>query len=117
MIEHKIYVPNMTDYKCFVVQNSDTIRAYKSIPTTNSEVEYRDYYINSHYVYKDGTQTFGNYGYNTLPTCMDANDLTTSIYHRNDFDSILIIFFIIILFAYFIVKKVIRGFFLGFKYC
>lgn len=116
MIEQKIYVPDMTNYKCFVVSNSDTIRAYKSIPTSNSEVVYRDYYINSHYVFKDGTQSFGNYS-NYLPTCVSESDLTTSIYYRNDFDSILMIFFIIVLVSYFIVKKIIRGFFLGFKYC
>lgn len=116
MKEFDIYVPDLETYKCFVVQNNETIRAYKSIPVNNSDVAYRDYYINSHYIYKDGYQTFGNYGYNALPTCLDSSVLTSSIWYRNDFDSILMIFFLVVLIVYFIFKKVVRGFFLGLRY-
>ena len=111
-----IYVPDLDNYKCIVVQNADTIRAYTSVPTINSDIPYRDFYVNSHYLYKNGTQTFGNYGYNNLPTCMSADELTSSIYYRNDFDNILTIFFIIIVFVYFCFKKIARGFFFGLRW-
>ena len=51
----KIFVPRDAIYnKCYVVQNSDVIRAYDKVPTNNTDYNYRDYYINSSYIYKDG---------------------------------------------------------------
>ena len=52
-----IYVPDLENFKCFVVRDTNTLRAYKEIPLKNTEIEYRDYYINSHYLYQDGTQS------------------------------------------------------------
>lgn len=111
-----IYVPDLENYKCFVVQNNESIRAYKQVPYNNSTIIYRDYYVNSHYMYKDGTQSFGNYGTN-LPVCMPSNELTDAFYYRNDMDSILIIFIIIVGFSYFVMRKMIRVFFHGFRWC
>lgn len=87
-----IYVPNLENYKCYVVQNEQVIRGYKVKPTNNSNVEYRDYYINSSYIYKDGIQSFGNYS--TLPICLSTDVLTTDVYYRNDLDKILVIFIV-----------------------
>lgn len=87
-----IYVPDKTNYKCFVVQDTNTIRAYKQVPARNTTVEYRDYYVNSNYMYRDGTQTYSNTA--TLPVCMANSETTTEVYYRNDFDSILVIFII-----------------------
>lgn len=89
----KIYVPDLDNYKCFVVRNDSTIRAYKQVPNYNSNIEYRDYYYNSNYVYQDGIQSFSNY--TTLPVCLDNSILTNDFYYRNDFPSILIMFIII----------------------
>ncbi len=89
-MEH-IYMPDLTNYHCFAVQSEGVIRAYVSEPTYNSTISYRDYYINSNYIYKDGTQQFGNY-YSSLPVCLDNSILTDSVYYRNDFANILIIF-------------------------
>lgn len=99
-----IYVPDLENYQCFVVRDTNTIRAYKGRPSYNSELEYRDYYINSNYLYQDGIQSFGNYS--TIPVCLDNSNLTTEIYYRNDFDSILIIFFIMSIFCFYIPLKV-----------
>ena len=107
-----IYVPDLENYKCVVLQNNETIRAYTSVPN----ISYRDYYVNSHYLYKDGTQQFGNYN-TSLPTCMPTESLTDAYYYRNDFDSILIIFIILVGFSYFVLKKIIRAFFHGFRWC
>lgn len=95
-----IYVPDLTNYKCFYVQSEGVIRAYEEIPKNNSTIDYRDYYINSNYIYKDGSQSFSNYS--TLPVCLENSNLTTEYYYRNDFDSILIIFFIMSIFGFYI---------------
>lgn len=103
-----IYVPD-TSYACYVVQNSDTIRAYKTKPYNPSynqsvTIEYRDYYLKSNYIYQDGTQQFGNYS--TIPVCLDSSVLTDSYYYRNDFDSILVIFLIMSIFCFYIPLKI-----------
>ena len=99
----KIYVPDLS-YKCFVVRNDSTIRAYKEIPRNNSDIEYRDYYYNSNYLFQDGIQSFSNY--TTLPVCLDSNLLTSDFYYRNDFPSILIMFLILSIFCFYIPIKV-----------
>lgn len=86
----KIYVPDLEGYKCFVVQSEGIIRAYKLKPVNNSNIDYRDYYINSSYIYKDGTQTFSQYA--TLPVCLENSVLTNDYQYRNDYSDILIIF-------------------------
>lgn len=99
-----IYVPDTTNYQCFVVQSSDIIRAYEQVPNYNTIVNYRDYYIKSNYIFKDGSQSFSNYS--TLPVCLDNTNVTTSYYYRNDFDSILIIFLIMCIFCFYIPLKI-----------
>lgn len=104
-----IYVPDKENYSCFVVRSSDTIRAYKQKPTYNSNIDYRDYYVNSNYMYQDGNQQFSNYS--TLPVCLNNSELTNNVYYRNDFDSILIIFLILSIFCFLIPLKVFLRFF------
>lgn len=109
-----IYVPDIQNYKCFVVQSSDTIRAYKEIPQRNTEVEYRDYYINSNYIYKDNTQSFGNYQ-TYLPVCLSNDVITDNVFYRNDIDSILIIFVIMVIFSFYIPIKIFMRLFRRFN--
>lgn len=109
-----IYVPDLENYKCFVVQNNETIRAYTEVPKNNTNISYRDYYVNSHYMYKDGVQQFGNYN-TSLPTCMKNTEITDAYYYRNDFDSIIVIFMCIVGFSYYVLRKIIRVFFHGFR--
>lgn len=99
-----IYVPELNNYKCYVVQNEDVIRAYKEKPINSSSVEYRDYYINSNYIFKDGTQQFSQY--TTLPVCLPTEKLTSEVYYRLDFDKILVIFTIMCIFCFLIPLKV-----------
>ena len=99
-----IYVPDLETYKCFVVRNESTIRAYKNIPQNNMDIEYRDYYYTSNYLYQDGVQSFGSYS--TLPICLDNSNLTDSVYYRNDFDSILVIFLIMCIFCFYLPLKI-----------
>lgn len=99
-----IYVPEKDSYQCYVVQSEGVIRAYETVPTNNSNILYRDYYISSNYIYKDGFQSFGNYA--TLPVCLDMNEITSDFYYRNDFDSILIIFTIMSMFCILLPLKI-----------
>lgn len=92
-----VYVPDNTNYKCFVIQSEQTIRAYKENPRNNANIDYRDYYFNANYLYRDGTQSFGQY--TTLPVCLPSNEITTDFYYRNDLAQILTIFLIIVIFG------------------
>lgn len=105
-----IYVPYNQNYNsCFVVQNGDTIRAYSQQPTTNSTIGYRDYYINSNYIYKDGVQTFSQY--TTLPTCLSNSEISNDFYYRNDIDKILVIFIILLIICFYFPYKIISRMF------
>lgn len=101
----KIYVPEDSTYNnCYVVQGEGVIRAYKEKPQNGRDIDYRDYYINSSYIYRDGNQTFSNYA--TLPVCLSSDVITNEVYHRNDFDSILIIVLIMSIFCFYIPLKI-----------
>lgn len=96
-----IYMPDDNTYdKCYVVQSEGVIRGYDRVPVNNSNYMYRDYYIKSNYIYKDGQ---GNWNqYSTLPVCLDDSIITSNFYYRNDFDSICIIFMTCFFFIFFI---------------
>ena len=96
---NKIYLPieNISDYKCYSVLDKDTIRAYVQQPKIDSSSQYVDFYINSHYLQKSGTQSWGQWN-NTLPVCLSSSSITNDVYYRNDFDSILIIFLVLFIF-------------------
>ena len=95
-----IYVPNLENYDCFVVQSEGVIRAYEEIPSRNSSINYRDYYIQSNYIYRDGIQNFGSTS--NLPICIQNSEITSEVYYRNDFSDILIIFIIMSIFCFYI---------------
>jgi len=79
-------------------------RGYEETPKNNTTVNYRDFYINSNYIYKDSSQSFSSY--TNLPVCLSSNAITTDVYYRNDFDSILIIFLIMSIFCFYIPLKI-----------
>lgn len=107
-----IYVPDL-NYKCYIVQSEGVIRAYEEKPQYNTDINYRDYYINSSYIYKDGVQSFGTYS--TIPTCLDSSVLTNDFYYRLDLDSILIIFTIFVIFGLCLPFKILFRFFRRFN--
>lgn len=98
-----IYVPD-TNYACYVVQSEGVIRAYEQQPVYNATINYRDYYITSNYIFKDGTQQFGSYS--TLPICLESDVITSDYFYRNDLDSILIIFTIFVIFIILLPLKI-----------
>ena len=107
-----IYIPQDNVYnKCYIVQNSDVIRAYDKVPKNNTDYNYRDYYINSSYIYKDG---FGSWGsYSNLPVCLPQSDITHDFYHRLDFPNILVMFLIINIFGIYLPIKIFSKLFKG----
>ncbi len=97
-----IYVPDV-DYACYYVPSEGVIRAYEQVPRNNIEVNYRDYYINSSYLYKDGEQSFGSYS--TIPVCLSNDIITDNFLYRNDIDKIMLTFIIfVIILIYFPLK-------------
>lgn len=96
-----IYVPSDNTYnKCYVVQSEGVIRGYDRQPVNNSNYNYRDYYINSNYIYRDGQGQWSQY--TTLPICLDSSIITNDFYYRNDFSSICIIFMTCFFFIFYI---------------
>ena len=108
-----IYVPDLDNYVCYVIRDTNTLRAYKSVPDRNKEVEYRDYYINSHSLYQDGVQSFSNYS--NLPVCLSSDNLTTAYGYRNDFADICIIFVILVSIGWFLISGLLKVLFKGRK--
>ena len=85
----KIYVPSDNTYnKCYVVQSEGVIRAYDVVPSNNTSYNYRDYYIKSDYIYKDGAGSWSNY--TTLPICLSSNDITNDYFYRLDITNVLL---------------------------
>lgn len=86
-----IYVPQYENFSCVYLYDKDTIRVLNPYDNT-----YTDYFINSHYVSKTGV----NHD-NLDIECINQNNLTTDFYYRNDLDSILVIFFIILIVCFY----------------
>ena len=104
-----IYVPDKENYECFVVQSDSVIRAYEQTPSNNSTVNYRDYYFQGNYIYRDGSQNFSQYA--SLPVCISSYEITDLVYYRNDFPQILWIFVALcIIFFWFPIKLFTRIF-------
>lgn len=106
-----IYLPNDTTYnKCYVVQSADVIRGYDRTPALNTNYNYRDYYIRSDYIYRDGSGSWGSY--TTLPVCLSSTEITDNFYYRYDFSSICIIFmtmfFIVVYLPWVLFKRFFR---------
>ncbi len=116
MNDTKLYVPDYSSstFPCVVVRDSNTIRAYKQTPynppyNQTIDIPYIDFYLNSNYIYTENTQRFS---YSTaLPICLDNAILTDNYYHRNDLDSILIVFVIFCFFAIYIPFKIVMRLF------
>lgn len=100
-----IYVPRDTTFnKCYVIQSEGVIRGYDTIPRNNTSYNYRDYYIRSDYIYREGEGTWSSY--TTLPSCISSSDITNDYWYRIDISNVLIMFLIINIFGIFIPIKI-----------
>lgn len=107
-----IYLPidNVNDFACYSIYDKDTIRAYYRQPQIESSSDYVDFYINSHYLQKTGTQSWGQWN-SFLPTCLAVDSITTDYYYRNDFPDILLIFIIFAIVGIYLPFKLISRIF------
>lgn len=94
-----IYVPveNISNYSCYTVYDSQTIRAYYNTPIIG-ENNYTDFFVNSHYLESDGVQTISST--TEFPLCINSEKLTNQYSYRNDFAHIIVIssFFLFFIF-------------------
>lgn len=106
----KIYVPQDNTYnKCYVVQSEGVIRGYEEVPQINRTINYRDYYINSDYIYRDGIQSFSQYS--TPPTCLASSVITNDYWYRVDLTNILINFTVIFIFGLYFPWRIFKSLF------
>lgn len=102
-----LYVPVYNSNNCVTLQSNNTIRVYERRPSSNSNINYTDYYVDYGYISNEGIQSFTQYS--TIPTC--RSDITTNFYYRLDFDKICIIFLTIVLICYYMAFKPISRLF------
>ena len=111
IIENKIYLPiELEEGKCPYILNKDVIRVYDTTPVIDTPVNYTDYFINSHYISQNGTETLSN----TI-NCLDLENFTTAYVYRFDFSQIIVIFVSIVIIIGYPLLKIIHAFFIGFK--
>ena len=106
----KIYLPDDSTYnKCYVVQSEGVIRAYDVVPSVNTSYNYRDYYIKSDYMFRDGS---GNWSqYSTLPICLSSDMVTHDYWYRLDITSVLINVLIISIFGLYFPWRIFKALF------
>ena len=106
----KIYMPQDNTYnKCYVVQSEGVVRGYAQVPQVNTTINYRDYYIKSDYIYRDGTQTFSSYS--TPPTCLANDIITNDFWYRLDLTNVLLNVTIIALFGLYLPWRIFKSLF------
>lgn len=108
-----IYVPDYEPYQCAYLSSSNIIRVYDGIPQQNRTLDYREYAIDNHYVFRDGSTTWTSYS--TLPVCLEEDDITTNYFYRTDIDSIVFLFLAFVGINYFMLSKLVKLFFRGSK--
>ena len=99
-----IYIPEYSSSNCAIIQSTGVIRVYDTVPQINSTINYKDYFINSSYIYNENSQTFGQYS--SIPVCISSDRITTDIYYRNDLPQILLIFAIMSIVMFYIPLKI-----------
>lgn len=108
-----LYIPNYSTYPCIYIRGQGVARAYRQRPNYNQTISYRDFYLDSHYTYVDGEQSFNQYS--SLPTCLSSSELTDAYVYRHDFVDIMIVFVLMVGLVWFLISKLIKTFFRGFK--
>ena len=105
----KVYVPveNINDYSCYVVYDSQTIRAYENTVQLGNN-NYTDFYYQAHYMQKSGVQNISSS--QELPQCLNSDYITNDYYYRLDLAHIFVICGFILLLLYFTFKVFSRLF-------
>ena len=104
----KIYVPEDSTFnKCYVVQSEGVIRGYDRVPSFNSQYNYREYFIKTDYIYRDGSGSWSSYS--TLPVCLDSSVITNDYWFRLDITNVLINVLIISIFCFYLPFRIIKA--------
>lgn len=104
-----VYVPyeDIEDFSCYTVYDNYTIRAYENDLQVGSN-SYTDFYVNSHYLQKNGVENFTTVS--EFPSCINVDNLTNDYWYRLDLAHILIIVSFFLVFIYFTFKVFSRIF-------
>lgn len=104
----KVYVPSYELGQCVEIIDKDTIRVYD---TYDQDVNrYTDYYVNSHYLWKRGIHGIVDVN------CLDQQYITTTPIYRNDIMDIFVVGLLFIGVGWFLIAKLIKTFFLGWRW-
>lgn len=107
-----IYVPDDLPFNaCYVLQSNYVLRAYESIPQSNTTIHYVDVALDNHYIYREGSTTFSNYV--SLPICLSSDRITHAWSYRTDFSDILVCIGIIVLLGGFLISRPLKWLFRG----
>lgn len=106
-----IYVPDYEAGNCAYMYSNNVLRVYERTPQNNTTINYIDYMVDNHYLYREGSTTFNQYS--TLPLCLSSSNITTNYGYRTDIADILITFLIIVFIIYFIISRIWRALFKG----
>lgn len=110
-----IYLPDeINSAQCAYMYDKDTIRVYDSKPQINQDIDYTDYFINSHYLTRTGITRFGSYSTINYD-CLPVDKFSMQFIYRNDLMEILAIALILIGCVWYLVSKMIRSFTRGFR--
>lgn len=95
-----IYIPEYNNSMCIEVIDSNTLRVFNNSYSN----DYKDYYINSNYIYKTG-----NVDVSYIKNCSDLS-FTSSTLYRNDIDKIFFISlcFILLFVPFYMIYKQFR---------
>lgn len=98
----KVYLPTYTSNNCIVIYDKDTIRVYDSLPQYQQVANYKDYYINSHYLVKEDSEVI-----ESVPSCELQDNFTTNVFYRNDLMDIMVVFIILVIICFYFPYRVI----------
>lgn len=108
-----IYVPDYDISNCAHLSSSNLLRVYDSVPQQGRTISYREYAIDNHYIYRDGSTTFSQYS--TLPSCLDDDVITDNYFYRTDIAQIVFLWVVFVGVNYLLISKIVKAFFRGRK--
>ena len=98
-----IYIPTYDQNNNYaIIYDKDTIRVYDTPIILDQENTYTDYYINSHYISKNGSETIIS-----DPVCILSENITDQVYYRSDFPDILLTFILLSLVIFYLPIKIL----------
>lgn len=121
MFENKIYIPkevleNFNTYNCHIIENGNIISFDKNSTCNDSSCVLSSFVIDSsnHYFYQEKDLSLTSDQFNSyISSCNYDNytNFTSDVFYRNDIDSVLISFIILLLILIYLPYKIISRLF------